>query len=288
MSYSSFSLKRLMDLAPTRFKPEGELRNNLESFEAVALRRCGIEMRSGLYSTIDRFGEQYSCVPDNASLKTPSIRRGVDMPLLLDRDPKQVWTYLDEENEPEALLEIAANFEHKVKCLLNGVIDFNFRPGPIKERQKIVEEMMWRWPKRSDVYGGEVAENDQRVCMIRDIIRGRIEAGCLRDVELAMERLLGQEADLEIAACFNTYQQLFPSRRDFALPRPYLACNFTFIAGDKMPYELQIMTKQAALVGKLTHPGFLLQKDVPQKLQEDAETLAWAGHIMDYEEYLCL
>lgn len=275
-----------MASAPARFVSGGELSSGLRKREAKALVRCGDEMRAGLEPTINRFGDLYLKVPVNASLKTPSVRRGIDTSWLLCGDPKRIWGYFNGGSEQGRLLEIAGDFEHKIKTLLAGVLDFDFRSGPIKERRKIIDEINWRWPQLSGEDEGEVDENDQRICLIRDIIRGRIEALTLADVEIIFQHLLRKETRLQVVACFNTYQNLFPSRRDYDLPRPYLACNFTFAAGDHMPYELQVMTRQAALVGKLTHPGFLLQETMSEKLQEDAETLAWASHIMDYEDYL--
>lgn len=282
MGYSLNSLGTIREALPEKFDGEGgeALFRQLEDLEDLAIRECGSEMGRGSASIYGRFLESYNAVPSNAPLRTPQIGRGVDRGWLSRRDSGKVWGYLATESGMSDLSEIASSFEG----LVGEIVEVNNRivlkSGPVKRKDVIVKEIDYV------TFGVErVVENDHRIRIIRDIIRGRIEAATLKDVEVALIAIFSSKLKEKVVSCFNTYDILFPTVRGTG-SRPYLACNAAFSATKDMPYELQVMTSNAALVGKITHPLLESDRCIPVNVREDITTLAWAVHAMDYEKYL--
>lgn len=288
MGYSTSSLQNIREAMPDRFEGQGghKLYEQLEEIEDVAINTCGVKMSRGLPSVIENFWELYQEVPEDSSIKASFIKRGIDFDWLERRNAEQIWAYMESSEGRGRLLAIADDFERSVISMIKEERKkFKFRQGPIKEKDKILSEVFYRWPHDDESDESEVGVGDPRIRFIRDIVRGRIETEDLKAAERILSKLLCYETRAQIVSFFNTYNGLFPTRRDRNLPRPYLGCNVAFRVTKNMPYELQVMTRRAAIVGKITHNGLLLNNPVPPNVQEDAEILAWGSHICDYEEF---
>lgn len=282
MGYKANSLQRIKAHLPERFDTDSgtELYQQLEELEESAISNCRREMENGLRFTLDRFLGLYVEVPYDSPLSTPSLRRGINYKALENRNPDEIWQKLQTEEGHRELSEIATQFERRIKQIISH--PNQLQRGPIKKIEKIRTEIFSRWKK----YGIFEDVTEDHIIYIRDIIRGRIISPNIKEVEENLASLFSNDTALQTISCFNGYRGLFPNRRHKDIPRPYIACNLALQATPQMPYELQIMTSRANLVGKITHKGLLVDNPIPNDVQNDIETLAWASHILDYEEYL--
>ncbi|MFH1284902.1 MAG: hypothetical protein ABIH78_04960 [Candidatus Peregrinibacteria bacterium] len=225
------------------------------------------------------FRELYHQVPKDSPFKIPlsqdSPARMRDVSYYEQRNPEVLQRLLFSERQ---ILEqwsiyffqviLPRSFGH-----LNGVI----QNGGVKSLDSINERITSR-----DADG-----RSQPLNFMRDLLRGRFVGETLKDVENAM-KILRETSMEQMVTILNAYHSLlFIDWRGSGEAKPYVAANFVLKIDDNLTYELQLLTKRAALIGKLDHPVRIKRKvELSAELKNYLEALSWGSHLIDFREYL--
>lgn len=130
-------------------------------------------------------------------------------------------------------------------------------------------------------------ESSKDLNELDDVMRARFVAKDLKTLEHAFQLLSSEfEESSLVVRIKNGFNQLFEDKHAKEVFKPYLAINVK-IAVYGVPYELQMMTENAAIIGKLDHPVRVRRKvDLSTESARFLEALSWGSHLLDYRKYL--
>ncbi|MFC1615761.1 hypothetical protein ACFL21_01350 [Patescibacteria group bacterium] len=122
---------------------------------------------------------------------------------------------------------------------------------------------------------------------LEDVLRARFVAKDFKKLEYAYKRLMTELRESSVLINVkNSFKRLWTDKRGSGDIKPYLAINLKLIILG-LPYELQMMTENAELIGKLDHPVRVRRK---VKLNEEnmnlLNSLSWGSHLLDFRNYL--
>ena len=161
-------------------------------------------------------------------------------------------------------------------------VDFRFESGGVKSVESVLDNLA-----KAQNAEGRLKEINK----LKDAIRGRIIVPNILAAETVMENLHAVSAQDR-----HRVVSLRNSHRDWETAfegRFHFACNVTLAPEDENlpPYELQIMTRIAESVAKVTHPvainGHIRgQVRLPPVLERHMMGLAMGSAVKDGREYL--
>ena len=191
-----------------------------------------------------------------------------------ERDPEILKRLLH--SERQILEQWSIYFFEVILPKLFGHLNGEIQNGGVKSLESIHERMTSR----------EADGRPQPLNFMRDLLRGRFVGEKLEDVEEAM-RIVRETSIDQIISVINAYHSLFIDWRGSREAKPFVAANFTLKIDKNLTYELQLLTKRAALIGKLDHPVRIKRKvELPAELENYLDALSWGSHLLDFREYL--
>ena len=182
--------------------------------------------------------------------------------------------YFSEESRASALRKAQQFEEEFIKPLL-GQPGARFISGGIKSSATISNKI-----KRPD---------QEYQYLLKDFVRGKVVCKGLDEAIAVITQILAKAPDRIV--CYENYY-MYPyyseQKEDFTF---YLGCKFVFKLDDMVPYELQVLTERASIIGEINHDTVFKQsKDNPINPEESEYIafLSWLAHALDYEEFRSL
>ena len=192
------------------------------------------------------------------------------------------YAHLMTKNGREHLEKHLTAFEKSLVPALREDVDFRFESGGVKSVESVLDNLA-----KAQNAEGRLKEINK----LKDAIRGRIIVPNILAAETVMENLHAVSAQDR-----HRVVSLRNSHRDWETAfegRFHFACNVTLAPEDENlpPYELQIMTRIAESVAKVTHPvainGHIRgQVRLPPVLERHMMGLAMGSAVKDGREYL--
>ncbi|GEM_PF-6243285 len=141
--------------------------------------------------------------------------------------------------------------------------------------------------KSSATISNKIQRPDQEYqYLLKDFVRGKIVCKGLDEAIAVITKILEKAPDRIV--CYENYY-MYPyyseQKEDFTF---YLGCKFVFKLDDMIPYELQVLTERASIIGEINHDTVFKQnRDNPLSPEESEyiSFLSWLAHALDYEDF---
>lgn len=209
-------------------------------------------------------------------LKFNDSARYIDRTYFLNEQRKKKFpeAYYDESFRGEASVK-AKKFEDEIVSPMANEPESKFVSGGVKEAGSIKQKI------------GRHLDDYQ--FLLKDLVRGKIVCRNLCEVIEVIERII--KSFPERIVCFeNYYMYPYYSERkdDFTF---YMGCKIVLRIDEMLPYELQVMTERASVIGEINHdtvfkPG--QNNALSAESREYIAFMSWLAHEMDYNDYFDL
>ncbi|MFN7160657.1 MAG: hypothetical protein ACK4NC_03550 [Candidatus Gracilibacteria bacterium] len=230
----------------------------------------------------EEFFELHGQIPSSSVLKyvlpVEREKRRIKHSYFENRKFQNVESYAFNEEGRKEALHIAKQYE---EYLVSHIEDakYTFVSGGVKAPDRIQKRIY-------EMEEAGTAWIHPTILQVRDIVRGKILGDTLKDNERVMDSLLVNHGN--IVSTFNAYYNLYYDWRNphKPYPKPYVASNITLGFDKNLPYEVQLKTKRADVLDIMTHKVTVAQEiALPPELSDHMESLCYASHILDYQEY---